>query len=192
MFWHCQASFQGSCESLVLSDTKSCIREFPKTGFIVYKATDGKSLGARGCLSLLNCKNHTGAQILRFVSCYSVWDVIMMLPAVFSSAHSRASKLCSHPGSVAKWKVAWKVLVCGGTCWQSTAFPLVFDLRSSIEVYSGSLSPVTTLLHLCVHLSMWKEIEKPGISDEDLRGDIPSYRACKELFHRINKVGRNL
>lgn len=47
MSWHCQASFQGSCGSLVPSDTKSCIREFPKTGFIVYKAADGKSLGMK-------------------------------------------------------------------------------------------------------------------------------------------------
>lgn len=45
MAWHCQASFKGSCGSLVLSDTKSCIREFPKTEFIVYNAADGKSLG---------------------------------------------------------------------------------------------------------------------------------------------------
>lgn len=47
MSWHCQASFQGSCGSLVPSDTKSCIRGFCKTGFIVLKAADGKSLGMK-------------------------------------------------------------------------------------------------------------------------------------------------
>lgn len=55
-----------------------------------------------------------------------------------------------------------------------------------------SLSPATLLLHLYVHMSMWKEREKPGISGEELGGDIPSYRACKVLFRRSNKVGRSL
>lgn len=55
-----------------------------------------------------------------------------------------------------------------------------------------SLSPGTSLLHLSVNMSIWKEREKPDISDEELGGDIASHRACKELFYRINKVGRNL
>lgn len=35
-------------------------------------------------------------------------------------------------------------------------FPLGFALRSSTEVYGVSL------LHLCVHMSMWKEREGKG------------------------------
>lgn len=47
MSCHCQLSFQGSGGSLVPLDAKSCIREFPKTGFIVCKWADGKSLGMK-------------------------------------------------------------------------------------------------------------------------------------------------
>lgn len=47
MSWRCQESLQGSGGSPVPSDSKSCIREFPKTGFMVYKGADGKSLGMK-------------------------------------------------------------------------------------------------------------------------------------------------
>lgn len=80
------------------------------------------------------------------------------------------------------WEVAQKGLVCGGTCWQSTAFPLGFALRSSTQVYGVSLSPVSSFLHLCVHMSMWKEREKPGISDEESGGDILSYKLARGYF----------
>lgn len=45
MSWHCQVSFQGSGGNPDPSNTKSCIREFPKTGFIKYKGADAKEFG---------------------------------------------------------------------------------------------------------------------------------------------------
>lgn len=47
MSWHYQVSFHGSGGSPLPSVTKSCVREFPETGFIVCKGADGKSLGMK-------------------------------------------------------------------------------------------------------------------------------------------------
>jgi len=44
MWWCCQVSIQGSGGSLVPSDIKSRIREFPKTEIVVCRGADGRSL----------------------------------------------------------------------------------------------------------------------------------------------------
>lgn len=146
----------------------------------------------RGYLSFLNCKNPTWAKMSVFVLCYCVWDVIMMLLFHPYSIQfcSRASKLYSHHGSAAMWEEAQKGLVCGSTCWQSTALlptGLCFEKRHR-GIWCVTSAP------LCAHEHVEgkgrKGKERKGFSDE-LGGDIPSYRACKRSFHRINKVGRN-
>lgn len=120
-----------------------------------------------------------------------LWCFYFLL-AAFSSVHSRALKHCSATtvGQQQRctWKVAQKALVCGGTFWQSTAFPLGFALRNSTQVYGASLSLWTSLLYLCMRVCMWKERGKPGISYKDLGADVPSYRTCKGLFPYNGKV----